>query len=171
MAINLTQEFTFETDSLDSFATVLAAVVPILFWADGEQFCVERASFLPGAQEHPSDAAAFFLRRRYGGVDAWRESPEAQEPLYWPVCRLRPPQSYDPWRETAPRFPSAQQAVEEALRQVAAADPAEFWARSSRWRAVLTAGDGAVRPGYRAHKSTRVGEVLTVSLCYIYYAK
>jgi hypothetical protein len=167
MAINLTQEFTFETDTIESLETVLCTVVPILFRrGSGSRICVQPArGVAPGANEHPSTTAAWSLRRNHGGVDAWRESPDAQQPLYWPVCGLTLNWSHT----TEPSFASAQEATEEALSRLRAASPEEFWERSRGGRSVFT-GDGSVRPGFRAHWST-LSDVLALGLCHIYYFK
>src|SRR5262245_49272604 len=92
MPLNLTQEFTFETDSLDSFAVLLKAVIPVIF----EQSClIEAASRL--ADTWPSKAAAEVLSlyrvaecpASVGTCGEFRRRKEAGIwSFHWPICIL-----------------------------------------------------------------------------------
>jgi hypothetical protein len=177
MPINLTQEFTFETDLIDSFATVLRAVVPVLFGAD----CQVRAAD-KGDDEWPSETAAWFLLQNAGSDErpsaagTWftsrfgnlfRRRNENPGSLHWPICALSSTTSSN---EDRARL-TVEDAVTETVRRVQGADVGELERNCGGRRGPFGRADGGVHPGYRMHWSTQHGEWLIISLCHIYYPK
>jgi hypothetical protein len=154
LPINLTQEFTFETDAINNFTTILTAVMPILF---GPSCRLEQS----GQDNWPSESAAWFLSR---DREAGQRTDEGARFLHWPVCTLSTAYGKEPNCLT----PEA--ALNETIRHLREANVEEFRAHCGQ-RGPFARADGSVRIGFRMHWSTSKGEELRVSLCHIFYSK
>ncbi len=151
---SLTQEFVFETDSLEALEQMLRSIVPVLFGADARaaKFFVSEGDEKWEPDSYPSRAAAHYLRGR--------DPKETKIHAY--VCSI----SADRW-DTSPgrRFPTA----DEAVRAVVELAPRK--ARVGLDRQLPFEGtDGSVGPGYRVQWYSN-GSSLHVFRCNILYMK
>ena len=62
MPINLTQEFTFETDDLNTFERMLPAVCPILFAIKPQGIPIHYGRWAYFQEDYPSHTTAWYLR-------------------------------------------------------------------------------------------------------------
>jgi hypothetical protein len=161
--LNWTQEFTFETDKLESLEALLSCALPILFPRGGN---LERAT--ENEDHWPSESAAYFIVKYPGGLSAdpevWLNKRQDKHVMHRQVCVLTgevPPfVSGD-----APTHLGFRHTVHEVMRHIRNASTLEGSDINP-----FSAGDGGIRSGYRAHFSSRF-QRLVISLCYIYLPK
>lgn len=154
LARSLTQEFVFETDSLEALEHMLRSIVPVLFGADARaaKFHVREGDGQWKPDSYPSRAAAHYL----GGRDP------KETKIHEFLCSI----SADPW-ETSPgrRVPAADDAVR------AVVECAHGKGRGALDRSIpFEATDGAVRPGYRVQWYSD-GRSLEIFRCNILFMK
>jgi hypothetical protein len=172
MTFKLTQELTFETDSIDDFAIVLQTIVPIVLDRNCE---VETAG--SSDDQWPSLTTAWFLSQYNRilecpvetgtcGLINWRRKAGA-ESLHLPICRLSSADSYGKDRIAL----TAQEAVKTALQRLQEPEHLKELERRCSRRGVFGPVDGSVRRGFRMHSSSYKGFSLVISLCHMYYSK
>lgn len=161
MAINLTQAFEYETDSLTSFEKVLDTMVRIMF------------------EEKPSQYAQLFVTQRsdsFADGRQWvtgslKNSAHWSKPRYLPVCSVRDYRR--DLKEGDETFENHAAVVQSVMEHLKKADVKEFFKRCGHgYHAAFNECDGSIGAGYRLKQSYWSGvEFLGVSLCHIYYGK
>jgi hypothetical protein len=163
--MGFTQEFTFETASLDDLQRMMHTICSIIFTRpDTVEISQPTHHSQPpyrigGAWPYyPSHAAAFFLER-YPELNSRLIHGDA--PLHGFICQLQAANDKN--------YDSSGALVEAAIHIVKATPITPF--EDMTGEGPFGAGEGTVEIGYRLHWSTAVGARLAVSHCHIYYSK
>ncbi len=150
----VTQEFVFETSSLEALEHMLRSIVPVLFGGDARaaKFFVTEGDGQRAPESYPSRAAGCYLRGR--------DPNEVKIHAF--LCSI----SADRWDERpGQRFPAAAEAVR------AVVDIARRRGLCGLDRSVPFEGtDGSVGPGYRVQWYSS-GKTLDIFRCNILYMK
>ncbi len=168
--MTVTQEFTFETDSLDDFQRMLVTACPLLFtWTKVTDLGFTQKpyrndppySFGGQAYHYPSHTTAFFLEH-----DARINTAliEGKAPLYWLVGEIRTRE------QNARQFESYEALAAYAIECLKVVDTAEF-DQFTNGNGSFIAAEGIAKIGYRAHWTSKNGHTLTIALCHIYLSK
>lgn len=161
MPQNLTQEFTFETDTLDDFEKVLNFICPIVFRRIEEGIIIDKEVSPWNEDNYPSYAASYFLAT---------EIPKSIPNLHQFICGIRQSLlSFDNNSRTnfasENHYYSVESIVEAVLDLVKNADKEKF--REETGEGPFKGCEGTVTVGYRIHWRWK----LIISLCHIYYSK
>lgn len=167
--MNLTQDFTFETSSLESFATMLGAAIPVVFLDSERSDEHPRCTIINDPSEigrspesgYPSESAAWYLEYRKMTLEEWKKRTGAKS-LFWPVCQLIGGDS---------GTHSVADAVRETVARLERSDATQLVKNCGGHEGPFVNCTGSVKRGYRMHLSKSRGMILFVSLCHIYYPK
>ena len=160
MPIDLTQEFTFETDGLNTFERMFTVVCPILFKL-APQIPIHYGRHKAFRSDYPSHSAAWYLSLK-GQV-----YPPPQ-PLHLFICAVG--LWYDSVYDESIWCASYEELVVTAMRAVKSASHEQFTALAGLHGPFADA-EGLKKVGYRMHLATCAGPAMSLSLCHIYYPK
>jgi len=164
MSINLTQEFVFETDSINSLEKMLQTVVSILFKekpGDYSQLYMSKRK-----NEH------FYDGSRYGDIDLLdkTEISKGAKLAYLYICTIGNYRS--DIRGTDNIFDSYSKLTNATITEVKQADRKKFWdSCGDGFNGTFNMYDGSVGLGFRLSHYSSAWDELHVSFCHIYYGK
>jgi hypothetical protein len=161
-----TQDFTFETDSIESFEAMFGGALPVVFPRGAVVSAGDRDRSL--LDQWPSESAAYFLQKykdHYGYPSAdpaiWLGYKRGKFLLHHEVCQLNG--QVPPFLTKSDYMPDFGSTISDVMSRIAAAPEPDTEGNPF----AISDGGGI---GYRAHFSSRFG-LLVISLCFIYVPK
>jgi hypothetical protein len=162
-----TQDFTFETDSIESFEAMFAGALPVVFSRGAVvSACADDRDRM--LDQWPSESAAYFLQKykdhyRYPSADTaiWLGYERGESLLHHAVCQLNG--ELPPFLTKSDYVPDFGSTISDVMSRITAAPEPD-----PKGNPFAISDGGGI--GYRAHFSSRFG-LLVISLCFIYVPK